>query len=124
MIRRPPRSTRTDTLFPYTTLFRSCPHDCRWLTARPSIPPFRPADLSLAASSDVHATHIERAPSRQGGLMSCDSANDRAAPRFRLSSLSANGPFQKPAVLLAAAALLASPVVSAQEKTEDRKSVG
>src|SRR3546814_1030762 len=27
MIRRPPRSTRTDTLFPYTTLFRSAP--CR-----------------------------------------------------------------------------------------------
>src|SRR3546814_4105717 len=30
MIRRPPRSTRTDTLFPYTTLFRStdlrCPY--------------------------------------------------------------------------------------------------
>src|SRR3546814_876488 len=24
MIRRPPRSTRTDKLFPYTTLFRSC----------------------------------------------------------------------------------------------------
>src|SRR3546814_16686457 len=24
MIRRPPRSTRTDTRFPYTTLFRSC----------------------------------------------------------------------------------------------------
>src|SRR3546814_677131 len=36
MIRRPPRSTRTDTLFPYTTLFRSRfqvdlqgPHDIR-----------------------------------------------------------------------------------------------
>src|SRR3546814_9523200 len=36
MIRRPPRSTRTDTLFPYTTLFRSQaivaavngPHEC------------------------------------------------------------------------------------------------
>src|SRR3546814_8063414 len=35
MIRRPPRSTRTDTLFPYTTLFRSikvhrlvCAVDC------------------------------------------------------------------------------------------------
>src|SRR3546814_9623998 len=27
MIRRPPRSTRTDTLFPYTTLFRS--HLCK-----------------------------------------------------------------------------------------------
>src|SRR3546814_1778993 len=26
MIRRPPRSTRTDTLFPYTTLFRSEGH--------------------------------------------------------------------------------------------------
>src|SRR3546814_5263946 len=26
MIRRPPRSTRTDTLFPYTTLFRSQHH--------------------------------------------------------------------------------------------------
>src|SRR3546814_20577440 len=25
MIRRPPRSTRTDTLLPYTTLFRSAP---------------------------------------------------------------------------------------------------
>src|SRR3546814_9782387 len=43
MIRRPPRSTRTDTLFPYTTLFRShrrdrrqrlLPrwHGCRYLT--------------------------------------------------------------------------------------------
>src|SRR3546814_3605907 len=32
MIRRPPRSTRTDTLFPYTTLFRAetvwCQHHC------------------------------------------------------------------------------------------------
>src|SRR3546814_3304327 len=30
MIRRPPRSTRTDTLFPYTTLFRSA-QTCVWL---------------------------------------------------------------------------------------------
>src|SRR3546814_2891553 len=31
MIRRPPRSTRTDTLFPYTTLFRSAHafHECQ-----------------------------------------------------------------------------------------------
>src|SRR3546814_2137266 len=28
MIRRPPRSTRTDTLFPYTTLFRSFEAPC------------------------------------------------------------------------------------------------
>src|SRR3546814_18646389 len=30
MIRRPPRSTRTDTLFPYTTLFRSASDDAGW----------------------------------------------------------------------------------------------
>src|SRR3546814_8390247 len=30
MIRRPPRSTRTDTLFPYTTLFRSVLIDGGW----------------------------------------------------------------------------------------------
>src|SRR3546814_13035256 len=29
MVRRPPRSTRTDTLFPYTTLFRSGHRGCR-----------------------------------------------------------------------------------------------
>src|SRR3546814_10640765 len=31
MIRRPPRSTRTDTLFPYTTLFRSNREYIAWL---------------------------------------------------------------------------------------------
>src|SRR3546814_11584510 len=51
MIRRPPRSTRTDTLFPYTTLFRSvrtCQRAMRrssrattFLRAQP--PPRRPA---------------------------------------------------------------------------------
>src|SRR3546814_19142408 len=44
MIRRPPRSTRTDTLFPYTTLFRSRDrgtrkhqqlHERAWLEGRP-----------------------------------------------------------------------------------------
>src|SRR3546814_8452006 len=43
MIRRPPRSTRTDTLFPYTTLFRSWvpgPHGRQcWLRfASPGLP--------------------------------------------------------------------------------------
>src|SRR3546814_7850402 len=32
MIRRPPRSTRTDTLFPYTTLSRSWAHGPKWQT--------------------------------------------------------------------------------------------
>src|SRR3546814_9069640 len=35
MIRRPPRSTRTDTLFPYTTLFRS-PYPERGVPAAPA----------------------------------------------------------------------------------------
>src|SRR3546814_13071998 len=43
MLRRPPRSTRTDTLFPYTTLFRSLlsdRHEVRALLAR-SVPRVR-----------------------------------------------------------------------------------
>src|SRR3546814_1860530 len=38
MIRRPPRSTRTDTLFPYTTLFRSF---------RSGLRAFHPLEFSL-----------------------------------------------------------------------------
>src|SRR3546814_10443492 len=46
MIRRPPRSTRTDTLFPYTTLFRSAS------LARnvPSISPYRIRCISRTQS--------------------------------------------------------------------------
>src|SRR3546814_2951339 len=40
MIRRPPRSTRTDTLFPYTTLFRSDAPDL------PPAPPLHPPSSS------------------------------------------------------------------------------
>src|SRR3546814_18320819 len=36
MLRRPPRSTRTDTLFPYTTLFRSTAMDCNRTSVRQS----------------------------------------------------------------------------------------
>src|SRR3546814_14155060 len=38
MIRRPPRSTRTDTLFPYTTLFRSSREPLLWRNSRPHWP--------------------------------------------------------------------------------------
>src|SRR3546814_9256441 len=37
MIRRPPRSTRTDTLFPYTTLFRSGDTATATIGAHPNI---------------------------------------------------------------------------------------
>src|SRR3546814_16241964 len=39
MIRRPPRSTRTDTLFPYTTLFRSEDVGAKGLQKRPLVAP-------------------------------------------------------------------------------------
>src|SRR3546814_4065008 len=44
MLRRPPRSTRTDTLFPYTTLFRSCSPTsaaARWGSGSPTCSPAR-----------------------------------------------------------------------------------
>src|SRR3546814_13896671 len=44
MIRRPPRSTRTDTLFPYTTLFRSLQRSVL-LHAQP-LPLFLPGQLA------------------------------------------------------------------------------
>src|SRR3546814_7775633 len=43
MIRRPPRSTRTDTLFPYTTLFRSARNRPCALRTRPAESLARPA---------------------------------------------------------------------------------
>src|SRR3546814_3590884 len=50
MIRRPPRSTRTDTLFPYTTLFRSIAvHDHR---------AFRPQFADLAHGQFARACFI------------------------------------------------------------------
>src|SRR3546814_9428729 len=57
MIRRPPRSTRTDTLFPYTTLFRS-PHRSPASTAAISIRPAPPTSPSLRATDRVWATIV------------------------------------------------------------------
>src|SRR3546814_5040996 len=49
MIRRPPRSTRTDTLFPYTTLFRSHPDRALPARIRPFAGAAPPADARPAA---------------------------------------------------------------------------
>src|SRR3546814_8600623 len=67
MIRRPPRSTRTDTLFPYTTLFRSIRGRLRRLRHRVRIAspgalrerlPFD-APLSPAARSEEHTSELQ-----------------------------------------------------------------
>src|SRR3546814_3610056 len=49
MIRRPPRSTRTDTLFPYTTLFRSAAVDARGFEPHRLQPPDQIADRAFLA---------------------------------------------------------------------------
>src|SRR3546814_4406587 len=50
MIRRPPRSTRTDTLFPYTTLFRSPDAKKSWRA------PTTQATSRAGAAADTTAT--------------------------------------------------------------------
>src|SRR3546814_10704220 len=60
MIRRPPRSTRTDTLFPYTTLFRS----------------------QLLARHRIREVDIQ---ARQGGAM-CDQKYQKRRPQHRPSA--------------------------------------
>src|SRR3546814_3405954 len=57
MIRPPPRSTRTDTLIPYTTLFRS--HSERQHAGRPPRRPFRPR-AALPASRPRRAVEDAR----------------------------------------------------------------
>src|SRR3546814_3607393 len=52
MIRRPPRSTRTDTLFPYTTLFRAVTAGGSWERLQPrafDLAPFSCGAEALAA---------------------------------------------------------------------------
>src|SRR3546814_1010759 len=54
MIRRPPRATRTDTLFPYTTLFRSIATTGAKVLHPRSIKPCRDAGAPLAILDTEH----------------------------------------------------------------------
>src|SRR3546814_5110906 len=74
MILRPPRSTRTDTLFPYTTLFRSLGDDTAlpspgrterqaarysgWSRSAPSPPQFR-KPARRACRSEEHTSELQ-----------------------------------------------------------------
>src|SRR3546814_14440943 len=72
LCRRPPRSTRTDTLFPYTTLFRSTGRDARpgWL-----VPASRQGRLRARRQSGAGPLRRTAVPdrfagrARQGGSM-------------------------------------------------------
>src|SRR3546814_4655128 len=56
MIRRPPRSTRTDTLFPYTTLFRSAPIPPK------NGSPRQPAGVSPSSALPASRNHASTGP--------------------------------------------------------------
>src|SRR3546814_5691623 len=70
MIRRPPRSTRTDTLFPYTTLFRSigmvpsrwsciCVHGCQTCLRSRSASAARRDGRRSAHRSEEHTSELQ-----------------------------------------------------------------
>src|SRR3546814_8237958 len=64
MIRRPPRSTRTDTLFPYTTLFRSvCCVALVFATTRLPCPTWVPCRLlrgtHVGHRSEEHTSELQ-----------------------------------------------------------------
>src|SRR3546814_8587733 len=59
MIRRPPRSTRTDTLFPYTTLFRSVPQFMMAMLIRAGLPSRRAAMVAIEDAKPVFVTPAE-----------------------------------------------------------------
>src|SRR3546814_6067286 len=76
MIRRPPRSTRTDTLFPYATLFRSASSSC--CSGRASRPdrvtpsrrmPLRTGKTPASRSCAVPASRSEEHTSELQSLM-------------------------------------------------------
>src|SRR3546814_11667186 len=71
MIPRPPRSTRTDTLFPYTTLFRSS-HEVE-----------PPATLAPASRCRCHRVkHVRRNDGLQGRLCWLLQKRDEAVPNL------------------------------------------
>src|SRR3546814_17457302 len=77
MIRRPPRSTRTDTLVPYTTLFRSPGTGKTYVTARAILSLVRKG-YRVGVSSNSHEAI-------RNVLMACLKAYDEGAPIENLS---------------------------------------
>src|SRR3546814_16029430 len=76
MIRRPPRSTRTDTLFPYTTLFRSeqpliAQMDIQFFAAHAGLDDTVEI-LGIDGDDLVHLAHIERDAAVDGERIAFD----------------------------------------------------
>src|SRR3546814_12644172 len=75
MIRRPPRSTRTDTLFPYTTLFRSWRSSSAIRSAARGSSPRRPS----AASKASGWSRMKRMSCMYGAMTARDEPRNPAA---------------------------------------------
>src|SRR3546814_410589 len=97
MIRRPPRSTRTDTLFPYTTLFRSASFDptiSEWGNP-PS--PFNFAAVSTAAKvkwEGYHRSEYIALVKRTRGTETSQYPEERTSTETPLVVASERGPGQ------------------------------
>src|SRR3546814_8388472 len=77
MIRRPPRSTRTDTLFPYTTLFRSADRGEEGHVALQAVHLAPQGDLHHPVDAQLQPRFdLERGRARPSGAI-------RASPRRR-----------------------------------------
>src|SRR3546814_6021194 len=74
MIRRPPRSTRTDTLFPYTTLFRSS-RGGNCFSSACAGPRLLPDRLAAAGQAEVRPQAVD---ALDDGLIHADLAAPRA----------------------------------------------
>src|SRR3546814_17427419 len=73
IIRRPPRSTRTDTLFPYTTLFRSCEGKrCKAIVFASSLNPVSADRYRFTAPSSAPIVKGFEASYRRMGALKCD----------------------------------------------------
>src|SRR3546814_21112431 len=89
MIRRPPRSTRTDTLFPYTTLFRSSASTLKSFKGRSPIIPHASYGTAgrlayrapMVAEALPHLEHRLEAVARAQGFAAFGIARADAAPR-------------------------------------------
>src|SRR3546814_3885998 len=80
MIRRPPRSTRTDTLFPYTTLFRSTHPRCRPAAAAGDGCEFRRRDRAALGlvRSEEHTSELQSLMRISYAVFCLKKKNDRS----------------------------------------------
>src|SRR3546814_7348964 len=88
MIRRPPRSTRTDTLFPYTTLFRSI---VSWTTVLPrgcAVPAGRGqhADRTARAKRSEEHTSELQSLMRTSYAVFCLTQNKPTTPKSKIDT--------------------------------------